>query len=192
MGPFDQTAVWNEDNIFGVRRFLERVWRLSEKVKNVKPTEKFEILLNKTVKKVTDDIDAMGFNTAVSSMMILLNEMERLEAVPQKSFETFLKILSPFAPHMTEELWHSMGNKKLLVLEAWPKADPKKLQEVEVKIAVQINGKVRGECEVNFEMTEDEIVNLAKLAPGVDKWLIGKTIVKVIYVKNRLVNFVIN
>lgn len=192
MGPFDQSVAWNEDNIFGVRRFLERVWRLQEKVTNTKVPEKFEILLNKTVKKVTDDIDTMGFNTAVSSMMILLNEMEKLESVPQKSFEIFLKILSPFAPHITEEIWHNFGNKKLLVLEPWPKADPKKLQEVEVKMAVQINGKVRGECLVTYEMTEEEIVSLAKDVPGVDKWLIGKTILKVIFVKNRLVNFVTN
>ncbi len=192
MGPFDQTAIWNEDNIFGVRRFLERVWRLSEKVTNTKVPEKFEILLNKTVKKVTEDIDNMSFNTSVSAMMILLNEMEKLESVPRKSFEVFLKILSPFAPHITEEIWHNFGNKKLLVLEAWPKADPKKLQEVEVTMAVQINGKVRGECLVNYEMSEEEIVNMAKVVPGVDKWLIGKTIIKVIFVKNRLVNFVTN
>lgn len=190
MGPFDQTAIWNEDNIFGVRRFIERVWRLSDKVTTTKVPEKFEILLNKTVKKVTDDIETMSFNTSVSAMMILLNEMEKLESVPKKSFETFLKILSPFAPHISEEIWHKIGNKKLLVLESWPKADPKKLQEVEVKMAIQINGKVRGECLTNFEMTEEEIVELAKQTPGVDKWLIGKTVIKVIVVKNRLVNFV--
>ncbi len=192
MGPFDQTAIWNEDNIFGVRRFIERVWRLSDKVTNTKVPEKFEILLNKTVKKVTDDIESMSFNTSVSSMMILLNEMEKLEFVPRKSFEVFLKILSPFAPHIAEEIWHKFGNKKLLVLESWPKADPKKLQEVEVKMAIQINGKVRGECLINFEMSEEEIVALAKQTAGVDKWLIGKTITKVIVVKNRLVNFVTN
>ncbi len=192
MGPFDQTAIWNEDNIFGVRRFIERVWRLSDKVTNSKVPEKFEILLNKTVKKVTDDIETMSFNTSVSAMMILLNEMEKLESVPKKSFEIFLKILSPFAPHISEEIWHKLGNKKLLVLESWPKADPKKLQEVEVRMAIQINGKVRGECLVNFEMTEEEIVKAAKDAQGVDKWLIGKTIIKVIVVKNRLVNFVTN
>ncbi len=192
MGPFDQTAIWNEDNIFGVRRFIERVWRLSDKVTNSKVPEKFEILLNKTVKKVTDDIETMSFNTSVSAMMILLNEMEKLESVPKKSFEIFLKILSPFAPHISEEIWHKLGNKKLLVLESWPKADPKKLQEVEVRMAIQINGKVRGECLANFEMTEEEIVKAAKEAQGVDKWLIGKTIVKVIVVKNRLVNFVTN
>lgn len=193
MGPFAEPIAWNEDNIFGVRRFLERFWRASEKVSvKAKPQEKFEILLNKTIKKVSEDIESMSFNTAVSSMMILLNEVEKLENISKKNFEIFLKILSPFAPHITEEMWRNLGHKNLLALEAWPKADPKKLQEVEVMIAIQINGKVRGECLVNFEMTENEIVSLAKSLPTVDKWLIGKEIVKVIYVKNRLVNFVLS
>ncbi|TSC70762.1 MAG: leucyl-tRNA synthetase [Parcubacteria group bacterium Gr01-1014_46] len=192
MGPFSEPIAWNEDNIFGVRRFLERVWRIKEKVsKKGKSQDKFEILLNKTVKKVSDDIETMAFNTAVSSMMILLNEMEKFDSISKKDFEIFLKILSPFAPHITEELWRELGHKNLLALEAWPKADPKKLQEVEVKMAIQINGKVRGECLVTFDMTEEQIVNMAKEVPGVDKWLIGKPIQKVIFVKNRLVNFVI-
>lgn len=196
MGPFDQSVAWNEDNIFGVRRFIERVWRVSNKVQKrakISPqiAEKFEILLNKTVKKVTDDIGSMAFNTAVSSMMILLNEMEKLDFISQKNFETFLKILSPFAPHLTSELWRNLGNKKLLVLETWPKVDPKKLEEVEVKMMIQINGKVRGEILVTFEQSEEEIVNLAKQVPSVEKWLIGKAVQKAIFVKNRLVNFVI-
>lgn len=191
MGPFAEPIAWNEDNIFGVRRFLERIWRLSEKVgKRANTEDKFQILLNKTIKKVSDDIETMAFNTAVSSMMILLNEMEKLEIVPQKSFETFLKILSPFAPHITEELWNALGHKSLIVTETWPRPDNKKLQEVEVKMAIQINGKVRGECLVNFEMSENEIVDVAKSSPGIDKWLLGREVVKVIFVKNRLVNFV--
>ena len=193
MGPFEQSVSWNEDNIFGVRRFLERIWRSREKVNSkAKPDSKFEILLNKTVKKVSDDIEAMAFNTAVSSMMILLNEMEKLEEIPQKNFEIFLKILSPFAPHMTEELWKDLGHKTLLVLEAWPKADPKKLQELEVTMAIQINGKVRGEILVTFEENEEQIVRRARDVPGVDKWFIGKEILKVIFVKNRLINFVLS
>ncbi len=191
MGPFAEPIAWNEDNIFGVRRFVERTWRLLEKVsKKAKSTPKFDILLNKTVKKVSDDIESMAFNTAISSMMILLNEMERLESVTQKNFETFLKILAPFAPHIAEELWRELGHKTLITLEAWPKVDMKKLEEVEVKMAIQINGKVRGECIATFEMTDDEIISSAKLSPGIEKWLIGKEIIKVIFVKNRLINFV--
>jgi leucyl-tRNA synthetase len=193
MGPFEQSVSWNEDNIFGVRRFLERVWRISAKVKNgAKVDSKFQILLNKTIKKVTEDIETMSFNTSVSSMMILLNEMEKFEEINKKDFESFLKILSPFAPHISEELWVNLGYKKLLCLEKWPKPDPKKLEELEVKMAVQINGKVRGEVLVTFEENEQDIVDKAKLAPGIDKWLLGKNILKVVFVKNRLVNFVTN
>lgn len=193
MGPFEQSVSWNEDNIFGVRRFLERVWRISAKVKNgAKVDSKFQILLNKTIKKVTEDIETMSFNTSVSSMMILLNEMEKFEEINKKDFESFLKILSPFAPHISEELWANLGYKKLLCLEKWPKPDPKKLEELEVKMAVQINGKVRGEVLVTFEENEQDIVDKAKLAPGIDKWLLGKNILKVVFVKNRLVNFVTN
>ncbi len=193
MGPFEQSVSWNEDNIFGVRRFLERVWRVSFKVNTkAKSDSKFQILLNKTIKKITEDIETMSFNTSVSSMMILLNEMEKFEEINKKDFEIFLKILSPFAPHITEELWRNLGNKKLLAVEPWPKADPKKLEELEVKMAIQINGKVRGEILVTFEENEEGIVNRAKEAPGIDKWLLGKEIIKVIFVKNRLINFVTN
>lgn len=200
MGPFDQSVLWNEDNIFGVRRFLERVWRIQDKVKKVNPKllkndkeyQKFEILLNKTIKKVTDDIISMSFNTSVSGMMILLNEMEKLENIPQHDFENFMKILSPFAPHITEEIWHNLGNKKLLSLEAWPKPNQKKLEELEVKIMIQVNGKIRGECMINYEESEEQIVHKAQTLNSVEKWLFGKEILKVIYVKNRLVNFVTN
>jgi len=201
MGPFAEPIVWNEDNIFGIRRFIERFWRASDKVelkpkrnggnKSSEISSKIEILLNKTIKKVSDDIESMAFNTAVSSMMILLNEMEKLESIPKKHFEVFLKLLTPFAPHITEELWNKLGHKSILALESWPKADPKKLEELEVTMAIQINGKVRGEILVTFEENEEEIVNRAKEMPSVDKWFVGKEIVKVIFVKNRLINFVL-
>jgi leucyl-tRNA synthetase len=193
MGPFEQSVSWNEDNIFGVRRFLERVWRIKNKVNSkTKSDNKFQILLNKTVKKVTDDIETMSFNTSVSSMMILLNEMEKFEEINKKDFEIFLKILSPFAPHISEEIWSILGNKKILALEPWPKPDPKKLEELEVTMAIQINGKVRGEIKVTFEESEQDIVEKAKVVNSVDKWLLGKDILKVIFVKNRLINFVTN
>jgi len=193
MGPFEQSVSWNEDNIFGVRRFLERVWRVSFKVNSkAKSDSKFQILLNKTIKKITEDIETMSFNTSVSAMMILLNEIEKFDEINKRDFEIFLKILSPFAPHITEELWRNLGNKKVLAVELWPKADPKKLEELEVKMAIQINGKVRSEILVTFEENEEGIVNRAKDAPGIDKWLLGKEIIKVIFVKNRLINFVTN
>lgn len=193
MGPFEATLPWSTDNIIGSRRFLDRVWRITEKVNpKAESEQKFEALIHKTIKKVTDDIENFAFNTAVSGMMILLNEMEKSEEINQKDFEIFLKVLNPFAPHITEEIWKSLGHKSLLVLEKWPKADVKKMLELEVKIVIQINGKVRADCMIVLNTIEDEVVELVKTLPDVDKWLIGKEIKKVIYVPNRLVNFVIS
>jgi leucyl-tRNA synthetase len=193
MGPFDQSAAWGDDNIVGVRRFLDRVWRLSSKVSKATISNKnFEILLHKTIKKVSEDIESMSFNTAVSSMMILLNEMEKMESVNKGDFENFLKILNPFAPHITEEIWHNLGNKKLLVLESWPKADLKKMVEPEVKIIVQIDSKVRAECMVKKDASEEEVLSIVRGLTEVEKWVMSKNIARVIYVKNRLINLVLS
>ncbi len=193
MGPFDQSAAWGDDNIIGVRRFLDRVWRLSAKVSKATISNKnFEILLHKTIKKVSEDIESMSFNTAVSSMMILLNEMEKMESVNKGDFETFLKILNPFAPHITEEIWHNLGNKKLIVLEDWPKADMKKMVEEEVKIIVQIDSKVRAECMVKKDASEEEVLTIVRGLSEVEKWVMSKNIARVIYVKNRLINLVLS
>lgn len=192
MGPFDQPIAWGEENIMGVRRFLERVWRIQPKVKNSKTiSPSLEVLLNKTIKKVSDDIESMSFNTAISSLMILLNEMEKLEEVRQKDFEVFLKILSPFAPHISEEIWNSLGHKDFLLKEKWPKADPKKMQDTEVKIAIQINSKVRAVCLVSADLSEEEVVKIARSEPSVEKWLLGKEVQKIIYVPNKILNFVV-
>ena len=194
MGPFEGSMPWSTENIIGSRRFIERIWRLSQKVmsRTVLDTGKdFEVILNKTIKKVGDDIESFSFNTAISAMMILLNEMEKKEVVTKKDFESFLKILSPFAPHIAEELWHKLGNKKMLVLEKWPEVDTEKMKVKEIKIVIQINGKVRATQIVSAGITEEAIVAEVKNLPEVDKWLLGREIKKVIYVKNKLVNFVV-
>ncbi len=191
MGPFDQGIPWSEENILGVRRFLERFWRYSGKIsKKDKTSKKTEALLHQTIAKVSSDIANMAFNTAVSSMMILLNEIERA-GISKKDFEQFVKILSPFAPHITSEIWRNLGNKSMLVIESWPKADPKKMQEDEMKIVVQINGKTRGEIMVGVDIEENEIISIAKDSQEVGKWLLGKQIQKTIYVPKKLLNFVI-
>lgn len=195
MGPFDASLPWNTDNIIGSRRFLERVWRIAQKIeaKN-KSDAKFETLLHKTIKKVTDDIENFAFNTSVSAMMILVNEMEMAFAqekgVAKKDFELFLKILSPFAPHIAEEIWKSFGHKNLLVMEKWPKADIKKTAELEIKIMVQINGKVRASCQTYFGIKENEVIPVVRELPEVEKWLINKEIKRVIFVPNKVINFV--
>ena len=209
MGPFSEAIAWGEENILGVRRFLERVWRIAGRVvlartvlaSNTKMSKgifdsreykKFEVVLHRTVKKVSEDIESMAFNTAISAMMILINEMEKQREVIKKDFEMFLKILSPFAPHIAEEIWNSLGHKSLIVLEKWPKADPKKMKELEIKIAVQVNSRVRAECVIPTDSDEEEVVTIAKTLLDVDKWLLGKEIKKVIYIKNKLLNFVVS
>jgi leucyl-tRNA synthetase len=195
MGPFEASLPWSTDNIIGSRRFLERVWRLADKVgSKVSSDKKFESTLHKTIKKVTDDIENFAFNTAISSMMILVNEMESIivkeQSINKKDFELFLKLLSPFAPHITEEIWKLLGHKTFLVSEVWPKADIKKTEELEVKIVIQINGKVRAMCQSYFGVTEEKAVVLARSLPEVEKWLINKEIKRVIFVPNKLINFV--
>lgn len=189
MGPFDQSVSWSTDSLVGPRRFLERVWNLQYKVDKKKKYSEFEI--EKTIKKVGEDIESMKFNTAVSTMMIFLNEIEKLEAVSLNAYEKFLKILSPFAPHITEEIWNAFGHKTLLVLEKWPKADSNKMKESEVKIVVQINGKVRAELIIETGEEDESIKAKALKNEAVVKYTAGQNIKKIIYVKNRLINIVL-
>ena len=192
MGPFEGSLPWSTDNIIGSRRFVEKIWRLSERVsKKAKPDTDLEIVLHKTIKKVTEDIENFSFNTAISSMMIFVNEMDRREFIAPKHFDLFLKIVSPFAPHAASELWSILGNKTLLVLESWPKADSKKMREIKTKIVVQINGKVRAQEMIPIGLKEHEVLSLVKTFPDVEKWLLGKEIKKSVYVPNKLVNFVV-
>ena len=207
MGPFDQAIAWDTNSISGSRRFLERVWKLQEKIiprmplgmKNQIPrgilgtpmSNKLEILLNKTIQKVSNDIEQMHFNTAISAMMILVGEFEKSEMILQKDFEKLLLILSPFAPHITEEIWHLLGNKSLLISEKWPKADKTKMQTENVTVVVQVNGRVRANLTIARDISENDLVELTKKMPAVDKWLNGKSVQKIIHIPNRLLNFVV-
>ena len=202
MGPFADAISWNTDNMIGVRRFLERVWKLQDKIERRKEEKKerllnpkLETLVHKTIKKVAEDIESMSFNTAISSMMILVNEMESASSkgygVTREDYEILLKLLAPFAPHITEEIWHSLGHKKSVHLEKWPEFDPKKIMETEVKIAVQINGKVRGVVVIRPEAGEKEVREIALAMPEIAKWLEGKEVKKVIFVENKVLNLVV-
>lgn len=192
MGPFDQTVAWNTDSILGPRRFLERVWRLGFRIVEQKHKNLpiLTTLLHKTIKKVGEDIESMSFNTAISSMMILLNEMEK-NTIDQKDFKLFLQILAPFAPHITEELWQYFGEKKSIHISPWPKYDKKKIVEDTIKIVLQVNGKVRDQIFVNMDEDEKIIEQKAKENENIKKWIDGKEIHKIIIVKNKLVNIVV-
>lgn len=192
MGPFDQAIAWDSKSLIGPRRFIERVFALTEKVKATGSLSKeADILLQKTIKKVTDDIETMGFNTAVSAMMILLNKFSDESVVPKADFEKFLKILSPFTPHVTEELWRNLGNKKSIHISPWPVADMSKAEDESVKIIVQVNGKVRASFEAAKVASKDELEKAALGLPEIEKWLEGKKPDKIIVVPGKLVSIVI-
>jgi leucyl-tRNA synthetase len=208
MGPFADAIAWNTDNMVGLRRFLERGWRMQFKVEKRKAQEnqklatsdlRLETLIHKTIKKVTEDIEDMKFNTAVSSLMICLNELESASAqgsgVTRSDFESFLKLLAPFAPHMTEELWQSVswrsGKKGSIHQSEWPKFDENKIVGEQAVIAVQVNGKVRGEIQGTAGASQEEVQNMALNKDEIKKWLAGKQIKKVIFVPNRILNFVV-
>jgi leucyl-tRNA synthetase len=157
MGPFDQAIAWSEEAIVGPRRFLERVWKALPQTKENLVASSAS--LNKLIKKVSEDIEGMKFNTAISSMMIFLNENEKMS---RETYEVFLKLLAPFAPHMTDELWQMLGNKNSINQASWPKYDLAKINEDEIKIIIQVNGKVRGEITVSSAAGEAEVKWRAK------------------------------
>lgn len=191
IGPFDQAVSWSTDSIIGSRRFLDKIWRLQAKTsKKVSPKELINSL-HKTIKKITEDIESMSFNTAISSMMVFVNEMERASYINEKDFKIFLQILSPFAPHLAEDIWFSLGEKKSIHKSSWPKWDKKKIIDETVKIAVQVNGKVRGEIVISNDSSEEEVKDIALKDNNIVPWIENKEIKRVIYVKGRIVNIVI-
>ena len=196
MGPFDQAIAWDTKSLGGSKKFLDKVWRLKLKIKNEKgkttiKNEKIDKLLHKTIKKVSEDIEAMKFNTAISALMILLNEMEKEQEISKEFFEKFLLIISPFVPHIAEELWSNIGNKESIFLQGWPKYNDDLLKDEKVKLVVQVNGKARGVVEVDAEASEQEVLELVKTDLKLSKWLEKKNIKKVVFVKDKLINFVI-
>lgn len=193
MGPFDQAVSWNNDGIVGTYRFLERVWRLQEKVVDTGANKdlKTEILFNQTIVKVSSDIESMRFNTAISAMMILTNEFEKLERLDADWYKTLIQLIAPFAPHVAEELWTITKNEGFIHESNWPKADVSKIENKQIVIIVQVNGKVRSQFEAVVGITENEAKDMAISDINVKKYLENKEIIKVIFVPNRLINIVI-
>jgi leucyl-tRNA synthetase len=191
VGPYNEAGAypWNPDGLVGVRRFLERVWRMKEKLGGA-PDD--GVLFHQTIKKVGDEITAMKMNTGVSALMILVNDLDKRDMVSQAQYEILLKLLAPFAPHMAEELWHLIGHESSIHEETWPAYDPDKLVAAEVTIVVQINGKVRNKFTAPSSMSESEALSAAGALPEIGKWLEGKKVEKAIYVPGKLVNFVVS
>ena len=192
MGPFDQPCAWNTKGVVGVRRFLERVWVLSEKISSEFVIDKkITTKIHQTIKKVSEDIVSLRFNTAISSMMELVNEMNKVENISKNDFVLLLQLLAPFAPHISEELWNQLDGKDSIFESSWPKYDTKLAQDIEITLAVQINGKLRDTLVVEADINEEEAKVIVLNSQKIKKWLDGKEPKKIIYVKGKLISIVI-
>lgn len=193
MGPLEQTKPWNTDGVRGVRRFLDRIWHLQPSIVADSEAPKSEIaaVVHKTIKKVGEDLADLGFNTAIAKLMELTNAFMKEEKIAESHFELFLKLLSPFAPHIAEELWEKLGHKTSITTEKWPAYDSALLVESTMTIAIQVNGKLRDTIVVASDAAEEDIKAQALATEKIQKWLEGKEPKKVIYVKGKLVSVVV-
>lgn len=195
MGPLEASKPWSEQGVEGARRWIERVWRLameSEGKITDDPTPELDYVYNYTVKKVTEDIDTLNFNTAISQMMIFINECYRVEKVNRDMMINFIKLLSPYAPHMCEEIYHRYTGEDTIAYAKWPEYDPAKLVKNDVEIVIQVNGKIRGRIGAAKDCSQEDIQDEAMALDTVKAQLEGKTIRKIIFVKNKLLNIVAN
>ena len=193
MGPLQAVKPWSTKGVEGVFRFLKRSWRMIAQtpIVDVPLTPAQEKLLHATVKKVTDDTETLNFNTAISQMMIFLNEFSKLDKMPREAAETYAKLLCPYAPHIAEEMWEILGHEAPLSLASWPSCDESKLVENEIEIMVQIQGKPRVRMMMPADANQDQMRELALGNEQVKTAIAGKTIVKVVCVPKRIVNIVV-
>lgn len=199
MGPLDASIAWNENGLEGSRKFLDRVWRLivdennqmRDRITTVND-HKLTKVYNQTVKKVTEDLENMHFNTAISQLMVFVNEANKIDSLPYEYIEGFVQLLAPITPHIAEELWEIIGNKESLTYVPWPTFDEAALIENEVEVVFQVNGKVRAKINISRGLTKDELEQMALASESIQSFIEGKTIRKVIVVPDKLVNIVAN
>jgi leucyl-tRNA synthetase len=199
MGPLEAMKPWSTRGVEGITRFLDRVWRLmvgeggglSRAVIEAEPSLEQRRLLHQTIKKVTEDLEELRFNTAIAQMMVFTNEMTKLEKRPRALLEPFVLLLSPFAPHIAEELWERLGKAPSVAKQPWPQYDPALVASERLTIPIQVNGKLRSKIEVPADSSEEQVVALARQDAKLAEWLQGKQPRKVIYVEKKLVNFVL-
>jgi leucyl-tRNA synthetase len=201
MGPLEQVKPWQTSGLEGARRFLERTWNLATGPLSDAPEaydDATKRLVHKTIRKVSHDIEALRLNTAISAMMILVRHLGSLAAVPRKAVEDLTLIVSPFAPHLGEELWHRvrspgapLGRDSTLAYVPWPEFDPELVKEDVIEIGVQVNGKARGAITLAVDADEAIAREAALGEPRVRAHVEGKTIKKVIYVKGKILNFIV-
>ena len=192
MGPFDQTAPWSMESIRGCSKFLDRVWNLKEiMVEGDKYSDKFEKMMHKAIKKVTTDIEEMKFNTAVATFMTMVNEFYKEKQINKTEYKTFLQLLNPFAPHITEELFKEIGESTEISNTPWPVYDESKTIDDEIEIPVQVNGKLKTTIKVEKEATETAVKEIVMNNDTVKELIKDKTVVKEIYVKGKIFNIVV-
>jgi len=200
MGPLEATKPWNTNGVEGTYRFLSRVWRLyvgedgrlNPKITDEGGDEAFIRTWHRTIKKVTEDFENLRFNTAISQLMIFVNDAYKAEKLPRKAMNDFLQLLSPIAPHIAEELWERMGHADTITYEPWPEYDEAWTVDQEIEIVLQVNGKIVDRVKVTADATEEELERLAKESGRVRELTSGKTVRKIIVVKGKLVNIVAN
>ena len=191
MGDYGSAAPWNDSSVKGCRRFLERVAGLTDLITEDKKTASYETLLHKTIKKVTDDIEAQKFNTAIAALMTLINEIYKEGSITKENLVIFLKLLSPFAPHITEEIYELIGGEGFLTVSEWPEFDEAKTVDDTIEVGVQVNGKVRAAVSIPAGCDKDTAMTAAKANARVASFLEGKKIVKEIYVPGKIINIVV-
>lgn len=192
MGPLEASKPWSTSGVEGAKKFLDRVWRLyTEEQKEMGENKNLERLYHETVKNVTNDYEKLSFNTAISHLMVLVNAMYKESVIPKEYMEGLVKMLNPICPHITEELWSMLGHEGTIAYEAWPVYDEAKLVQTEFDIAVQVNGKLRGTITISVDDSEDVIKEKALSCENVKRHTEGKEVVKVIVIKNKIVNVVV-
>jgi leucyl-tRNA synthetase len=190
LGPLEQSKPWNTHGVEGIYRFLQRAWRLAQKERSDTDDAGLERLRHKTVKKVTDDIENFRFNTAISAMMIFVNEALNVP-VSRDTLEVFIRCLSPFAPHVAEEMWRRIGHDDLVCQSDWPGYDPALVVDETIELVVQVNGKLRARITMPAGTPKDEALAAARGDERLARWLDGTTVIKEIYVPDKLLNFVV-
>lgn len=190
IGDYEQATPWNEDGVKGARRFLDKVYRLSENIKETNDSKAILKALHQTIEGVSLDLESMKFNTAIAKLMTLMNQFMKEDGISKDTFKTFLQLLNPFAPHLAEELYSNYGE-GLIQLKLWPKADASLMKDDTVTLAISINGKVRDTLEVSVDETEKTLKEAVLNQEKIEPYLEGKTIVKWIFVKNKLINIVV-
>jgi Leucyl-tRNA synthetase len=198
MGPLTESVAWSEDGLNGSRKWIDRVWRLmiddENQLRDHIVTENdgsLDMIYNQTVKKVTDDYENMRFNTAISQMMVFVNEAYKADKLPAVYMEGLVKMLAPIIPHVAEELWSLLGHEGGISYAEWPTYDESKLVEATVQVILQVNGKVRSKITVDKDIAKEELEKLALADAKIQQWTADKTVRKVIVIPNKIVNIVV-